>query len=230
MNAWELIEEIASGRLDVEDGLEDIYMNWLPLDEAELARIQQYVTGRPIGIITAFREEDEDTGEEISLEQNRYSNRDLLSDLQSTGFRGGIKLQGAYVETFGEPDAKPKREDVFLVQGKPGEGDRLKRALFRLGQDYKQNGVLFKDNASDTVLLIGTKNGVFPGHGVEHSVGQWEPQKVGMFYSRMKGKTFVFESIASGSRMSLMSRMGVHSELKRRGVHVPEKFKVGFSV
>ena len=54
----------------------------------------------------------------------------------------------------------------------------------------------------------------FPGMGVEVNVGEFKPMKVNQFYSRMKGKPFVFESY--GVQMTWME---AYAEYIRRNVN-----------
>lgn len=160
----------------------DLYMS-----EASLSRIWQHIEGgRSFGIITAFRGG-------MSLSENRKRNQQLKSDIRKAGF-GYFQLDGHYVENYGKEDAEDVNEESFFVIGKEGYDSNLFGLLKTLGSKYDQDSVLFKNGEEDEVFLVGTNNTGWPGKGKKESVGRWKPNKAGEFYSKMKGRTFVFES------------------------------------
>ena len=76
----------------------------------------------------------------------------------------------------------------------------LKGFLKDVGSKYNQDSVLYKQYDNKNAYLIGTSgedeegNRIsYPGIGKEVSVGRFKPMRIGEFYSKMKGRTFVFE-------------------------------------
>lgn len=163
------------------------------LDEASLSRLYRHTLDRNIGIITAFRGR-------YPVSENKARNARLQSEIRAAGF-GFYRVDGHYIEGYGSEVSKDVKEQAFLVIGDKGDDrGRLKGFLKKAGARYNQDSVLFKPFEGNAVL-IGTQgkdedgNAVeFPGMGKEFSVGEFKPMKVSQFYSRMKGKPFVFES------------------------------------
>ena len=163
------------------------------LDEASLVRLWQHTQERNIGIITAYRGR-------YPVSENKKRNAQLQAEIRSAGF-GFYKVEGHYIEGYGSEVSKDVKEQAFLVIGDKGnDNGKLKGILKKLGTKYNQDSVLYK-SFDGKGMLIGTQgkdedgNAVeFPGMGNEVSVGDFKPMKVSQFYSRMKGKPFVFES------------------------------------
>ena len=172
------------------------YSNIHQLDEASLSRLYQHTIDRNIGIITAFRGR-------YTKSENLSRNSNLQADIRAAGF-GFYRMEGHYIEGFGSEVSKDVKEQSFLVIGEKGnDNGKLKGTLKKLGSKYNQDSILYKAFDSKNALLIGTQgededgNPVeFPGLGKEVSVGEFKPMKVNQFYSKMKGKPFVFESYA----------------------------------
>jgi beta-glucosidase/6-phospho-beta-glucosidase/beta-galactosidase len=163
------------------------------LDEASLVRLWQHTQKRNIGIITAYRGR-------YPVSENKKRNAQLQAEIRSAGL-GFYKIEGHYIEGYGSEVSKDVKERAFLVIGDKGnDNGKLKGMLKKLGTKYNQDSVLYK-SFDDKAMLIGTQgkdedgNAVeFPGMGKEISVGDFKPMKVSQFYSRMRGKPFVFES------------------------------------
>jgi beta-glucosidase/6-phospho-beta-glucosidase/beta-galactosidase len=163
------------------------------LDEASLIRLWQHTQERNIGIVTAYRGR-------YPVSENKKRNAQLQADIRSAGF-GFYKVEGHYIEGYGSEVSKDVKEQAFLVIGEKGnDSGKLKGLLKKWGAKYNQDSVLYK-SFDGKGLLIGTQakdedgNAVdFPGFGKEVSVGDFKPMKVSQFYSKMKGKPFVFES------------------------------------
>ena len=179
---------------------------WNVLEEGSLSRIYRHTIDRNIGMLTAFRGR-------YSRADNRKRNSQLESDIRSAGF-GFFRIDGHYVEGFGSDRERDVREEVFLVIGDKGnDNGRLKGFLRKAGAKYNQDSVFYKPFEGKAVL-IGTQakdedgNAVeFPGLGVEFAVGEFKPMKMGQFYSKMKGRAFVFEHYeVADSLMSAWAR------------------------
>lgn len=166
------------------------------LVESNLSRVWQHVQNRTFGIITAHRSRYVDV-----IGKNKERNKELEKLIRSGGY-GFINISGHYVENYGEDSAHVVSEECFLVIGAAGDdGGKLKGNLKKWGEHFNQDSILYKNWDSKEAVLIGTsktdEDGKvidFPGYGKSYSVGTWHPQKLGMFYSKMRnGKTFTFE-------------------------------------
>ena len=163
------------------------------LNEASIARLWKHTQERNIGIITAFRGR-------YTKQENMKRNAQLRNDIRAAGY-GFYTADGHYIEGYGSEASKDVKEQVFLVIGDKGDDSgRLKGFLKKAGAKYSQDSIFYK-KFDDTSVLIGTQskdedgNSVtFPGMNTEVSVGKFNPMKIGQFYTKMKGKPFVFES------------------------------------
>ncbi|PNX46620.1 MAG: hypothetical protein BV459_06020 [Thermoplasmata archaeon M11B2D] len=168
--------------------------------EASFSRLFQHFQERPIGIITAFRRCN-------TREKNRERNRVLAKELRAAGY-GFIRAHGYYPET-GDDGEKKKREEVFIVVGdvEDADGSKLQKKLTHLGYKWNQDSVFIKPANSDNAKLVGTQDidrdckvgePVWPGRNKVARLGKWEPNKIGLFYSKMTGRTFVFTLLDDG--------------------------------
>lgn len=195
------------------------YVRKSKLDEGGLARVYQQQKDSHIGMITAFRglSDEEPSKEELqqNLKNNRERNKQLASDLQSLGL-GFRKVKGYYPEVH---DGKTVHvnEEVFLVSTKEDQDLKyLEKSLIKLGKKYDQDSVFVKPKDSEQAYLIGTNPTGFPGLGNKETLGTFKPNKLGDFYTEMKGgRTFVFDSVEyvpnSFTRQAL-ERKGVDSK------------------
>ena len=158
------------------------------LNEAGLSRIHQHATESNMGMVTAYRGQ-------YSITQNEQRNSGLKSEIQSMGF-GYVPVVGFYIENPGTREERKVKEQSFLVISSANDSGKLKSFLQRVGVRYDQDSVLYKDASSDEAILIGTASGRWPGLGAEVNVGKWTPNKIGTYYTQMKGhRTFTFESV-----------------------------------
>ena len=158
------------------------------LNEASLSRVYDHSKNRNIGIISANR------GENTKKENDALSNT-LKSDIRSGGY-GFIKINGKYIENKGTDKEAYVDETSYMIIGTDTDDKgKLKNFIKKLGEKYKQDCIFYKAFDSDQALLIGTKSGAWPGHGVEEPKGTFHPNKVSdyMSYIDGKGKSFTFE-------------------------------------
>lgn len=187
------------------------------LNEASMARLWKHTEERNIGIVTAFRGR-------YTIQENRKRNSQLQNDIRSAGF-GFYKATGHYIEGYGSAASNDVHEEVFLVIGDKGDDKgRLKGFLKKAGTKYNQDSVFFK-SFNDTAVLIGTQSSdeegrpvAFPGMGVEHKLGPFQPMKIGQFYTKMRGRPFVFESYEESE--TFMDRWLRHL-IEKRGERSP---------
>lgn len=167
------------------------FLNDDGLDETNLSRLQEYMGNSSLGIISAFRDR-------YSLLVNRSRNRELVSDIKEAGF-GYIELEGHTVE--GDKEVKEESFLVFSSEGKADDGHLL-GFMKKEGAKFNQESVLLKLFEGPKPFLLGTSSHdedgnliEFPGFGNKYYFDGWHPQEIRRYYSKMKGKTFVFESI-----------------------------------
>lgn len=189
------------------------YMTLHQLDEASLARLYQHTIERNIGIITAFRGR-------YTKSENLSRNSVLQSEIRNAGF-GYYRMEGHYIEGFGSEASKDVKEQSFLVIGSSGKDNgNLKGFLKKFGAKHNQDSILYKAFDSKNAVLIGTQgkdedgNAVeFPGNNKEVTAGEFKPMKVSQFYSKMRGKPFVFESYSV--QMTWMEAYAKYLSLKK---------------
>ena len=153
-----------------------------------LSRALQHTQESNVGIITAYRGE-------FDKKTNESRNQKLAQEIRSNGF-GYINVTGFYVENLGKEDETKVQEKSFFVTSNKNDGGKLKSFLKSMGKKYNQDSVFYKSADDLDGTLIGTASGRWPGIGTEVNVGKFHPQRIGMFYTKMKGnRTFTFESV-----------------------------------
>lgn len=166
------------------------------LFEASFSRIHKHLEDTSICIITAYRGLDDNASEEEINNQNRLNKQNnvkLKNDIRALGY-GFNSMKGGYVENHGTEDARNVEEHSYFVTDNKNDPEAFKNSMIELGKKYDQDSVILKIQGRDDVYLYGTNNAEFPGLDKESSVGSWHPNKMGEFYSKMKGKSFVFEN------------------------------------
>ena len=151
------------------------------VNESSLSRIFQKSKDYDVGMLTAFRSGNKD---------NMKNLRELKALLLKDGF-SVTEISGHYVEDYGTDKAKDVKEISLFVADHKETGD-LKQALIKYGKKYDQDSVFYKPKDKDG-MLIGTNNASFPGLGKEVPLGGSFSAKASEFYSRVKGRPFVFE-------------------------------------
>ena len=207
------------------DHIEDT--GWMPLDESSLARIHSHLQDRNLGIVSAERGKYAD-----QPGVNRNRGKDLERDIRSHGL-GFVRLKGNYIEGHGTPQARKVSERSYLVVGHRGEDNgHMLGFLRKVGGKYNQDSVVHVHAGSGEARLVGTQDKdeeghavTFPGKGKTHVLGKWHPQKVGEFYSSMKGKTFTFESFKADVRGQdvLYRALCLEADRAETGVHDGDK-------
>lgn len=182
------------------------------LTESSLSRIYSYVKEkRSFGALTAYR----DAGNPKMRDVNIKNNQKLAAMIKNAGY-GFFKVEGHYTEKDPETGKdRPVTEHSFVVVSQEiGTDSTLKSLLIKWGKTFDQDSILFKDGESENAILIGTNNTGYPGIGVEVSMGKWKPNKLGEYYSKMKGnKTFAFECINQPTwHMGMMALYNQYSQ------------------
>ena len=167
----------------------------MQLLEKNISDIISDVHGKNIGIVSAFRSA-------YDKKENLRRTKELQDDLNHANLRY-IRLTGHYIEGFGShAEKKPQKEISFLVFADHNKDDKeLKQFLKEFGNKYNQDSIIYKPYDSESATLIGTSDHdedgnkiTFPGFKKEVELGEFTPDKIGDFYSKMKGRNFVFEN------------------------------------
>ena len=63
----------------------------------------------------------------------------------------------------------------------------MRKHLTAMAQNHNRDSFIFKDKNTPTATLHGTKEGVFPGLGQTHDLGQFHPNHVPEYHSILHG-------------------------------------------
>ncbi len=176
------------------------------INESSLARVQQHIKDRSIGMISAHRGD-------ATPEQNAKAHAELKGAIRQSG-HGYIPIKGKYVENKGTPEERHVSEPSFLVIGKKGDDSgHLKGFLKQQGAKHNQDSVLHKAHNEEHANLIGTSDrpNSWPEKDEHVNVGAFHANKAGDYHSMIKGgkkggKTFAFESVIFESVLSFFNR------------------------
>ena len=159
------------------------------LNEFSLSRLNTHITNnRPLAILTAFR------GEE-TLASNRARNQKVKDKIRSFGL-AFIPVKGGYVEKDEEGNAVEVKEESLIVIGDIGKGSELRRLAVKIGIDFQQDSVLFRDEKGATQLISTRDDGFVGKIGATQSLGKWAPNKLSDYFTELKGGSrFIFEEV-----------------------------------
>ena len=91
------------------------------------------------------------------------------------------------------PQEKKVGERSHVISsGKKGKR-KFKKAITKLGKKYDQDSVLVKKKPKGSAQLVGT-NKSWPGEGKRVKVGKMKPGRTGEFDTKVKNKSFTYES------------------------------------
>jgi hypothetical protein len=127
-------------------------------EESSLSRLIYHTDNHDCTTLTAYRSE-------YTHKENQQRNKSLLAEILSSGFKV-TSVEGVYIENLGTDTATKTKEHVFFVVDWKDEG-KLKYYIKRWGSKFEQDSVLFIPKKSKSAVLIGTKEGGYPGYGKE---------------------------------------------------------------
>lgn len=163
------------------------------IKESSLSRIWQHIQDYDTGIITAYRDaRDCGKGDKYTKKEKQQRNKSLLAKLQNKRY-DVTSLKGSYIENYKTKDAKEVGEHVFFVVDSKDKGD-LKKDLKYWGEEFEQDSILYIPKGGENGFLIGTNhcpNG-YPGYGVIKKLNNPIFGESGEFFTRVKGRPFVF--------------------------------------
>ena len=160
--------------------------NYETINEVSLNRVYQHIkkeASDSFAIITAFRAV-------YSTSINKSRNKKLESDIRSLGL-GFFKLIGHWVECQDDtmeyskcpPELKVDvKEEILFVP------NISKKDAVRLTKKYDQDAIIFQGKETDDTVELLSKD----GNTIE-KLGTFSPGKIARVYTRIKGRTFVFE-------------------------------------
>ncbi|MFL9895965.1 hypothetical protein [Paraburkholderia sp. RL17-381-BIF-C] len=161
-----------------------------PLDEESIERVYEETRSCNIGFITAYRSD-------YSAEENLSRNRELQSDIRSSGF-GFRHIDGHVIENHGARDARKVVERAYMVIGRQGDDSgNLLDFLKNCGAKYDQVCVIYKLHDEASVDLVGAAHSadVKPAFGEKVSLGRFHPDRAGEYHAALRRKNApVFES------------------------------------
>jgi len=179
------------------------------INESSLSRVWEHMEKHDTGTITAFRSASEcNQGEPFSKSDNKKRNKSLQAKLNSLRY-GVTKVKGSYIEDYDTPQAKEVGEDVFFVVDLDDKGN-LEKDLKKLGEEFEQDSILFVPKGGDESRLVGTNkcpNG-YPGYGKVVSYKHRNIGKSGEFFTRVKGRPFMFGECADPNAYRPEGMMG----------------------
>ncbi len=157
------------------------------MQESSLNRVRQKDSKGGMAIMSAQRGDK-------SKKQNAARSKQLDKDIRGAGLPGATKVSGRYTENKGQKGEKKVGERSHVVSsGKMGK-KKFKKAITKLGKKYDQDSVLIKKKPKSDAALVGTNKSSFPGMNKRLKTGKMKPGKTGEFDTKIKNKTFTYES------------------------------------
>jgi hypothetical protein len=170
------------------------------ISESSLTRVWKHTQKHEAGIITAFRSKEgcgTKKDKPINTSQNLARNAKLKAKLMQLGY-GVTEVDGSYFEKYKTDQQVEVKEKSFLVIDLNDSGN-LKSDLMKLGEYFMQDSIIFGKPNGDYYLISTNECPLgYPGRGkigVEEKQGKALFGKDGEFFSRVKGRPFVFTKV-----------------------------------
>lgn len=164
---------------------------WLDIEESSLTRVMSKDKKGGMAIMSAQRGDK-------SAKENRARSQQLDKDIRGKGLPGATKVSGRYTENKGQKGERKVGERSHVISsGKMGK-KRFAKAIKSLGKKYNQDSVLLKKKTKGDAALVGTNKSSFPGYNKRMKTGKMNPGKTGEFDTKVKNKTFTYESTEEG--------------------------------
>ena len=158
------------------------------LDESSLTRIMDKAKKGGMGIMSAHRGDK-------SKKENQARSKQLEKDIKGAGLPGPTKVDGRYTEDDGSEGGRKVAEKSHVISsGKKGKR-KFKKAMEKLGKKYDQDSVLVQKKPGGSASLRGTNKAGWPGKNKDVKVGTMKPGRTGEFDTKVKNKTFTYESV-----------------------------------
>jgi hypothetical protein len=122
----------------------------------------------------------------------KLNRRNILNAYLLKKGYGVTEVIGSYIEGLGgELTQKENVEKSFFVVNLD-DNQNFKSDIFRIGEWFNQDSILYKPRDSENAYLIGTNDSSFPSYGKEEMVGVFKPKVVAKFMTRIKNAGFIF--------------------------------------
>ena len=128
-----------------------------------------------------------------SAKENKARAKQLDKDIRGKGLPGATKVTGRYDEKdkkTGEV-TKVKERSHVVSSGKMGKR-KFKKTVKALGKKYDQDAVITQTKGGGGATLKRTRKGALPKRNIP--IGKMRPGRTGEMDTRVKGKTFTYES------------------------------------
>ena len=128
-----------------------------------------------------------------SAKENRARAKQLDKDIRGKGLPGATKVTGRYDEKDDKTGkvTKVKERSHVVTSGKMGKR-KFKKAVKALGKKYDQDAVITQTKGGGGATPKRTRKGALPKRNIK--IGKMRPGRTGEMDTRIKGKTFTYES------------------------------------
>jgi hypothetical protein len=153
------------------------------LNESSLGRIYQHIQKKNVkswSILSSYRTENSPSKNVKDFKQLKHKIKSL--DL------GFIQLEGYGQETDYSGDIVQVREPSLFIP------DITQKQTQKLSDTYDQWGYIYSGPETNDQIVLFSKEG-------SEQIGSFHPNKIAKFFSKIKGKPFVFESVKPTSHM-----------------------------
>lgn len=169
------------------------------LNEASLSRIKRHIDKLDSwSIQTAYRGNK-------TIKENKEAMKRFEQQLKSKGY-GFIKLQGVGQEEDPKTGEIEQAKEISLFIMGISYEDASKFAKM-----YEQTGFVYSGPETDGKIILYFQSG--EGWKIDSVMNRFKAGRVAQFYSKIKGRPFVFESIISKSWIEGLAR-----SIRRKGV------------
>jgi len=156
------------------------------IQESSLSRIKSKADKGGMAVLSGSRADK-------SKKENQARAKQLDKDIRGRGLPGATKVTGRYDEKdkkTGEV-TKVKERSHVVTSGKMGKR-KFKKTIKALGKKYDQDAVITQTKGGGGATLKRTRKGALPKRNIP--VGKMRPGRTGEMDTRIKGKTFTYES------------------------------------
>ena len=166
----------------IPDELKDHY----EIDESSLTRLKSKSDKGGMAVLSGSRGDK-------SAKENRARAKQLDKDIRGKFGKGATKVTGKYLEKDEKTgqEKKVKERSHVVTSGKMGKR-KFKKAVKALGKKYDQDAVITQTKGGGGATLKRTRKGALPKRNIP--IGKMRPGRTGEMDTRIKGKTFTYES------------------------------------
>jgi len=191
------------------------------VNESSLSRILDHLENHDVAIITAFRDvlnvchnekchkpddyTDKTGNTPLTDKQNLKRNSLLYAAMMQKAY-AITKVDGTYIEKFGEEAAKHVNENSFFVVN-INNNPKFADTIVKLGKYFCQDSVLIKLKG-ENAYLHGTNNANFPGMDDKFTLNNFKGGVEAEFMTKVRNRPFVFEHIMTTVGTN-MGRFGI---------------------